>query len=121
MCDQQDPKLQHPEPTERWIKFAAVAVKEVEQRPAVAAPEQKRIMPKVITFDEKTGTPTNAQATRVLSESKSAVSVILPFAEWRRSTVAQDLAREAGEMAAILAGAAFFPLYGRRSCGQCSD
>ena len=67
---------------------------------AVADTEPAKLLPKVIMYDEVAGMPTSAQDVRV-APSREAIIASLPWKEWLRGGVSQDMSEKAAHIAAI--------------------
>ena len=86
-----------PQGISKWIDYTKIVDPAVTGEPEAAAPE--RVLPKVITYDES-GVPEMKQDSKV-QEDAAEVDIPLPWREWHASAAAQDIDKQASEMAAI--------------------
>ncbi len=74
-----------------WITFDAVA----------SAGGRERLLPKVIQYDEGVGAPVTEQDTRVDTARGGQTAVAVPWKAWLRSSAAQELDEQSGNVAAV--------------------
>lgn len=104
---------QLPTPPLDWMTFTAVAAEATKEAEAAVvaaaavAAANKRLLPKVISYDFATGAPVTTQDSRSEEEGRDGrdEEIAVPWREWHQSAAAQDLdvnAADAGAVAIIL-------------------
>jgi hypothetical protein len=106
ICSKSGGKHNLPQPQEHWIDFTPPAVadegKPPAKKPKVAEKEEAKLLPRVITFDERTGKPTNAQDSRSTASGEAqSAAVAVPWKSWLASPGAQAMSMSAAHIGAI--------------------
>lgn len=94
------PPMEIPEAEQQWISFDTVEAQAKASAKGNRKSEPDKLLPKVITFDERTGAPIDAQDTREATKPEQLLAKI-PWQTWLQSPAAQSMDERTAAVAAI--------------------